>query len=128
VRYRANRTCPIFPELAGIFRKTAGLVDLVRDALAPLADRIKAAFIFGSIAQGTETSTSDVDLFVLGRASLAQVVGAIAPLRERLGREVNPVVATRADFAAQCAGKERFVERVMAEPKLFVLGSADELG
>jgi len=128
VRYRANRTCPIFPQLAEIFRKTTGLVDLLRDALAPLADRIEAAFVFGSIADGSETGTSDVDLFVLGKATFAEVVAALAPLRERLGREVNPVVMRRAEFAAQRAKKDRFLKRVMAEPKLFVIGSADDLG
>jgi len=128
VRYRANRTCPIFPQLAEIFRKTTGLVDLLRDALAPLADRIEAAFVFGSIADGSEMGTSDVDLFVLGKATFAEVVAALAPLRERLGREVNPVVMRRAEFAAQRAKKDRFLKRVMAEPKLFVIGSADDLG
>jgi predicted nucleotidyltransferase/DNA-binding HxlR family transcriptional regulator len=128
VHYRANRTCPLFPELAAIFRKTAGLADLLREALAPLAKRIAAAFVFGSMARGSETSTSDVDVLVLGDASLTEVVGALSPLRERLGREINPVAMTRAEFAAQRKRKERFVQRVMTEPKLFVQGSADDLG
>jgi predicted nucleotidyltransferase len=128
VRYRANRACSIFPELAGIFRKTAGMVDLLREALASIADRVEAAFVFGSMAHGTETATSDVDLFVLGEAGFAEVVGVLLPLRERLGREVNPVVMSQAELGAQRAGRDRFVERVMAEPKLFVIGSSDDLG
>lgn len=128
VRYRANRTCPIFSELTEIFRKTVGLVDLLRDALAPLASRIESAFVFGSMAKGIEGANSDLDIFVLGNASFADVVGALSPLRERLGREINPVVATPADFAAQRAGGDRFVKRVMEEPKLFVIGVADDLG
>jgi predicted nucleotidyltransferase len=128
VRYRANRACPIFLELAGIFRKTAGMVDLLREALASIADRVEAAFVFGSMAHGTETAASDVDLFVLGEAGFAEVVGVLLPLRERLGREVNPVVMSRAELGAQRAGRDRFVERVMAEPKLFVIGSSDDLG
>jgi len=66
VRYRANRNCPIYPELAEIFRKTAGLADLLREALAPMSDRIRSAFLFGSIARQAESSNSDVDLFVIG--------------------------------------------------------------
>lgn len=77
VRYRANRACPIYPELAEIFRKTAGLTDLLREALAPLADRIMVAFVFGSMAQGTERATSDVDVFVVGEVSFAEVVAAL---------------------------------------------------
>jgi predicted nucleotidyltransferase len=128
VRYRANRAAPIFLELAGIFRKTAGLVDLLRDAMAPLADRLEAAFVFGSMAQATEAAASDVDLFVLGDASFTEVVSVLSTLRERLGREVNPVVMSRAEFAEQRARSDRFLARVMREPKLFVLGSADDLG
>ncbi|MGH8673853.1 MAG: MarR family transcriptional regulator [Burkholderiales bacterium] len=128
VRYRANPRSPIYPQLAEIFRKTTGLVDLLRDALAPLAKRITVAFVFGSMAQGKDVGTSDVDLFVIGRATFAEVVAALLPLRERLGRDVNPVVMTRAQFAAQRKRNDRFLRTVMAEHKLFVFGSADELG
>lgn len=128
VRYRANRGCLIYPELAEVFRKTAGLADLLREALAPLAGRITAAFVFGSLARGAETATSDVDVFVVGEVSFAEVVAALSPLRERLGREVNPVVMTPEDFAGQRAARERFVERVMQEPKLFLRGTKDDLG
>jgi predicted nucleotidyltransferase len=113
--------------LAEVFRKTSGLVDLVRAALAPLAGRISVAFIFGSIAKGAETASSDVDLYVIGDAGFAEVVGILSGLRERLGREISPVVATRKDFRAQRKSKERFVTRVLGEPKLFVIGSADDL-
>lgn len=128
VRYRANRASPIYPQLAELFRKTAGLVDLLRDALSPLAQRIKAAFVFGSMAQGTETATSDVDLFVIGKVKFADVVGALLPLRQRLGREINPVVMSEADFAAQRRRKDRFLKTVLGEAKLFVIGAADDLG
>jgi len=128
VRYRANRLCPIFPELAEMFRKSSGLVDLLRDALAPLADRIAFAFVFGSIARSSETSTSDIDLFVLGRATLAEVVGATSSLQGRLGRDINPVAMTPAEFKAHRDRKDRFVARVLRERKLFVIGTADELG
>ena len=128
VRYRANRTSPIFPELAEIFRKTTGLVDLLREALAPVSKRIEAAFIFGSMARGSDKATSDVDLCVIGTTRFEEIVRAVLPLRERLGREVNPVVMSRKDFLAQRKRKDRFLMRVLAEPKLFVIGSADELG
>jgi predicted nucleotidyltransferase len=128
VRYRANKANPIYPELAEIFRKTTGLADLLRDALSPLGKRIEVAFVFGSMAQGGERATSDVDLFVIGKARFEEVVKALLPLRERLGREVNPVVMSRKEFDSQLKRKERFVVRVMKEPRLFVMGSPDELG
>jgi len=128
VHYRANRAAPLFPELAEIFRKTTGLVDVLRDALAPLGKKIQLAFVFGSLAQGTERSGSDVDVFVIGRASFSAVVAALSPLRARLGRAVNPVVMTAAEFAAQRAEKDRFIVRVLKEPKLYVIGTPDDLG
>lgn len=128
VRYRANRASPIFPELAGIFRKTSGLVDVLREALAPVAARITAAFVFGSVAQGSETVSSDIDLFVIGAPKFAEIVGFVALMRERLGREVNSVVMTRAEFKTQRVAKDRFVARLLSEPKLFVIGVPDDLG
>jgi len=128
VRYRANRANPIYAELAEIFRKTSGLADLIRDALEPLADRISTAFVFGSIARETAAANSDVDVCVLGDVTLVQVVGALAPLHERLGRVVNPVVMTLAEFRKQLKTGDRFIRRLASEPKLFVIGNADDLG
>jgi predicted nucleotidyltransferase len=128
VRYHANRDCPIFTELAGVFRKTEGLADVLREALAPLASEIDLAFIFGSVAQGKERVTSDVDVFVVGSASFTDVVKAFALIHERLGREVNPVVMPKNDFQKKHAEAERFVTRVVKEPKLFLIGTANDIG
>lgn len=128
VRYRANRDCPIFPELAGIFRKTVGLADILRDALKPLADQIELAFIFGSVAQGKEGVTSDVDVLVIGKVPFAGLVQALAPTQERLGREVNPVIMPKKDFLTKYETKDRFVMRIIKEPKIFLRGTANDLG
>jgi len=126
VRYQVDRTCPIGEELAGIFRKTAGLADVLREALAPIAGKIRVACIFGSMAQGKERATSDVDVLVVGSASFVAVVGALNRAAERLRREVNPVVMTKAAFEAKLASRDRFVARVAREPKIFLLGDAGE--
>lgn len=128
VRYRANRANPIYAELTEIFRKTSGLADLLRDALAPIADQISTAFVFGSIAREEATAASDVDVCVIGDATLVQAVGAVAALHERLGRTVNPVVMKPAEFRKQLKSGDRFVRRLMNEPKLFVIGTVDDLG
>jgi predicted nucleotidyltransferase len=128
VLYRANRDCPVFSELAGFFRKTSGLADVLREALVPLANGIDVAFVFGSVAQGKERVTSDVDVFVVGSASFTDVVKALAQTHERLGREVNPVVMPRSDFVRKQTEGERFVARVVKEPKLFLLGTANDIG
>ena len=126
VRYQVDRACPIQEELAGIFRKTAGLADLLREALAPMASKIRLAFVFGSMVQGKERATSDVDVLVVGAVSFAAVVEALSKAGEQLRREVNPVVMTAAAFDAKLAAKDRFAMRVAREPKIFLLGDAGE--
>jgi DNA-binding transcriptional ArsR family regulator len=127
VRYRANRSSPIYEELAGIFRKTSGLVDVLREALHPLADRISIAFVFGSMATGAQHVGSDVDIFILGRVSLLDVVKALAQAQERLAREMNPVVMSKKKFLEAQKANDRFVRRILDEPKLFVVGDANVL-
>jgi predicted nucleotidyltransferase len=125
VYYQANRQSLIFEELAAIFRKTAGLADVIRHALLPLTDKIDLAFVFGSVAQGKERSGSDVDLFVLGGIDFSAIVAALAEVHEQLGREINPVIMTCAEFIKKYPS-DPFVQRVAGEPKIYVMGSADD--
>ncbi len=127
VRYQADRACPIFEDLAAVFRKTAGLADVLRQALTRLASRIRVAFVFGSVAQGKERAVSDVDVMVIGAASFTKVVQALTLAREDLRREVNPVVMTRAAFRSKSRNGDRFVSRVLREPKIFLVGDSREL-
>jgi predicted nucleotidyltransferase len=126
VRYQANRACPVYEELAGIFRKTVGLAGVLSDALADLSGRIDLAFIFGSLAVGRQKYSSDVDLMIIGDISLLEVVKALASAQEKLGREINPVVMTAGKFGSQAEKKERFISRVVEEPKIFVIGDAND--
>lgn len=126
VRYQVDRACPLQEELAGIFRKTAGLADVLREVLAPMARKIRMACVFGSLARGRERATSDVDVLVVGSASFAAVVEALVPAGERLGRAVNPVVMTVAAFRGKLSGSDRFVARVAREPKIILMGNASE--
>lgn len=128
IRYQANRECVIFDELSGIFRKTSGLADVVREALLPLSDKVDVAFIFGSVAQGKERVTSDVDVFIIGSVSFAGAVQSLAATHRLLGREINPVVMTRERFVDKMQAGEQFVQRIMEEPKIFILGDAHDLG
>lgn len=126
VRYQADRSCPIFEELAGIFRKTAGLADVLRGLLKPLSRKIDLAFVFGSLAQGKARPGSDIDLLVVGSAPFATVVQVCHAGSEKLGREVNPVVMTRSALLAKHRQGDRFVRRVAKEPKIFLIGDESE--
>lgn len=126
LRYQADRSCPIFEELTGIIRKTTGMADVLREALAPLADRITVAFVFGSVAKGEEGPRSDIDLMVVGDVPFEEVVQVTYAAHETLRREVNPVVMPTDKFRKKLKDKERFVTRLMVEPKLILLGAFDE--
>jgi len=127
VFYRANADCTIYEELAAIFRKTMGLTSLIQEALSDLGDRIKVAFVFGSMASGHQTAGSDLDVCILGEVSLLEVVKALSRVQETLQREVNPVVMTPKKFSDLSRKKDRFVTRVLSEPILFVKANKDEL-
>lgn len=128
VYYRANPNHPVHEELAKLLRKTAGVVDVLREALDPLADKMELAFVYGSVAAGTERPTSDVDLMVLGKLSFRDLVLSLTQAQSVLGREVNPTVMTREEFAKMLAANDPFAQSVMKGPKLWVKGGDDELG
>ena len=127
VQYSANRSHQIYPELAAILRKTVGLADVLIEALAPLARDVKLAFIFGSIARGTETARSDVDLLIVGGSDFGSVVEALHPTQQPLGREINPKVFSAREWKAKLRSKDSFVRDILAQPKIFLIGNGDEL-
>ena len=127
--YQANADSPVFAELAGLVRKTVGLVVPLQAALAPLARKIAAAFVYGSIAKGTDTAASDVDLMVVtDKLEYGEVFAALKDAEAALARPVNPNLMTRAEWRRKRAEAGSFAARIAAQPRLFVLGSDDELG
>jgi uncharacterized protein len=127
VYFQANQKAAIFPELQGLFAKTVGLVDILRESLMPLADRVRAAFVFGSAARGELHASSDVDLLVIGDVSFGDVITAIQRAEKRLGRDVNPTVFSEDEFRTKVQAKHHFVTTVLGQPKMFVLGEDDDL-
>jgi predicted nucleotidyltransferase len=126
--YQANPASPIYAELCGVVRKTVGLAEPLRSALAPLAPHIKAAFVYGSIAKKEDTASSDIDLMLLSDTlTFADVILALQAATEELGREVNPNIYTLQDFAKRLSEGGSFVSRVMAQPKIWLIGGPDDL-
>lgn len=122
VHYSANVQSPIFEELAGLLRKTAGLVDLLRETLLPVAAKIECAFVYGSMARGDEHAHSDVDLMIVGDVEFADIVLALSPTQERLRREINPTVLTHAELATKLKQRDGFIAQVWKGPKLWLIG------
>jgi len=127
VYYQANRQSPIFNELHGLIVKTAGVVDVLRSALAPSIGRVKVAFIFGSIASGAEGRASDIDLIIIGEVTFADAVSSLPKAEEILQREINSVVYSTAEYKRRVTEKHFFVKEVLEGDKIFVIGNEDEL-
>jgi predicted nucleotidyltransferase len=128
VYYQANTDSPVFPDLRGLLVKTAGLVDVLAHALKPLAAKLRTAFIYGSIASGSEQGDSDIDLMIVGQVSPAELALPLRRARALLGREINPTVYTLAEFDKKRVANDPFLKQVLDELKLFVLRNNNELG
>ena len=124
--YSAATKGPIFAELASILRKTSGLADVLAQALEPVANKLRVAFVFGSVAQGRETAGSDIDVMLIGDLGFRQTIELLHPAQAVLGREINPKVFTTEEFFARVP-VEPFLADVLAKPKLFLIGNAHDL-
>jgi predicted nucleotidyltransferase len=127
VHYRADRDSPVYTELAGLLRKTAGLADVLRAALAPLVESITLAFVYGSMASGNARAGSDVDVMVLGDAGFAALVNALAPTQALLAREVNVTPMRPTEFAAKLRSGDGFALSVMGREKIWLIGTDHDL-
>jgi predicted nucleotidyltransferase len=124
--YSADTSGPIFTELASILRKTSGLADVLVQALAPAAPKLRLAFVFGSVAGGLETAGSDVDVMLIGDLGFREAVELLHPCQATLGREVNPKLFSKREFTDKAAS-EPFLIDVLAKPKIFLIGNAHDL-
>lgn len=125
--YRANHQSPIFTELQSLVIKTVALVEPLRKLLEPHSDKIKAAFVYGSVAKGTDTARSDIDLMVIGDAlSYSELYTALQDVENALGRDVSPTLLSLKDWRRKASDKDSFISKVNALPKIFVFGSEQD--
>lgn len=125
--YQANEETPIYKELLGIVRKTFGVVDLIREALTPLDDAISLAFIYGSIAKSNDTKNSDIDLMLVGEALVyGEVMEYLTEVEAQVGRDINPTIYTKEQFAERIEDEHSFTLRIMKQDKLMIKGIIDD--
>jgi len=126
--YQANTASPVFGELKSIAEKTFGVADVIRDVLRPMAGRkIDVAWVYGSIADGTDRSSSDIDVLVIGSLSFRELVSILSPVEETLRRPVNPTLYSRKEFSKKVRDENHFLKTVLGSEKLFVVGNKDDL-
>jgi predicted nucleotidyltransferase len=123
VYFRVNPDTPVFAELSGLVVKTFGIADVVRAALAPLRDAIDAAFIYGSVARSEHHAGSDIDVFLVGDILLSQLALPLSEAEKKLGRQISTTIFDRKDFASRLKKRDHFMSKVLASPKIFLIGS-----
>lgn len=126
--FRANPATPIFEELRALILKTSGLADVLRSALAPLATGIHAAFVYGSLAKGEDTASSDVDLMIISdTVTYPDLYVAVEDAARRLNRTINPTIYTQNELARRVNRHNSFAAKVLAQPKIWLIGQDDDL-
>jgi len=126
IYYQARKEHPLYPEIKNIILKTSGLADVIAGALGVSPD-IKIAFVFGSIARHDEKAGSDVDLMVIGKLGLRKLTGLLDGISEQIGREINPHALSEGEFVKRRKNKDHFITEVLESPKIFIIGSRNEL-
>jgi predicted nucleotidyltransferase len=126
--YQARQDSPIFDELRGIVQKTFGLTDILKQMLSPIAERINIAFVYGSVAKGTDKASSDIDILVVSDSvTFSDFLSLVPDAENTLGRAVHPAIYKTEEFMRKRAEENAFIRKVLAGPKLFLIGSDDEL-
>lgn len=126
--YQANPDSPLFAALHDIVLKTSGLAEPLRAALSPLADRILAACVYGSVASGADTAGSDIDVLLVAETlTLEEAYAALEPVEQRLARKISVTLYTPAEFRRRKAGGNAFLTKVLAAPLIPLQGDIHAL-
>ena len=126
--YHVNRRCPFVPELTGLLKKLLGAPSVLAAMLRAFGSKVRCAFIYGSVARGSEVAESDVDLLIVGDVSLEDLLPGLKQAERALGRPVNPTVYPSGELARKYKAGHHFIRSVLKDPaKTFVVGTARDL-
>ena len=63
--------------------------------------------LYGSVAKGTDTATSDIDILIVANSvMLEDMYSAVAPVETDLDRKISPTLYTSREFADRKASKK----------------------
>ena len=122
--YRANAQAPIFEELQGIARKILGPAETIQTALAPVADRIELALLYGSVAQRSDRAESDIDVLIVSDELLLEdLFDVLSEAEQSLARTVNPTLYSMDEFERRRADESPFLKAVLEGDYEILIGS-----
>ncbi len=107
-------------------RRGLRLENVLRDSLRPVADSIELAFVFGSTARNRQTQESDIDLLIIGEATLKTLSGPLRQAENVLGRRVSPAIYTRDSFRERYQRGDPFLLDVYRREKIPVIQKSGE--
>jgi uncharacterized protein len=125
--YQANQHWPAYEELHRLALKTFGITDIIKTVLQPFKSRAQVAFIFGSIAGGSENRSSDIDLLIVGRIEIDEIISALSPVEHQLNRQINTVIYSKKEFSEKILENSAFLQTVIKSEKIFIIGDNDDL-
>ena len=127
--FQANSECPIYHELLAIVRKTFGITAVLKTALKPIDEKVKIAFVYGSVAKAEDGADSDIDLMLAGHElAYAEVMERLSEAEELLGRPINPTIYDTDQLGVKLKKGNSFLKRVMDQPKLWIKGENNDIG
>ena len=120
-----NKNLPYFDELKNLLIKTAGLGDLLKNALTGLMG-IRYALVYGSFASGEESASSDIDVLIIGSAREEKILGAISSVEKVVGREINYILWNETEFAKRVKSRHHLLMEIASKPVIMLIGEEDE--
>ena len=122
VHYRVNTSASVYPDLLGLVTKSFGVADVLRKVLAPFGQAIDLALIYGSIADGTPSATSDIDVLLVSPLLLSELEPALNEAEIKLGRKVSVTLLEPREFRDRMQSRDHFLTSVMARPTILLIG------
>ena len=124
--YQASRDSPIYEELCSIIRKTIGLQEPLRSALAEVQERLQVVILYGSTVKGVDTARSDIDVLVVSDSlTLGEMISLFSPVESLLDRRINCTIYTPREFDDRRRKENPFITHIIGEPFVILAGTLD---
>ena len=124
--FRLNKEYPLYEEIKSIISKTIGLENELKELVDKL-DNVECAFIFGSVAKGTENSNSDVDLMLVGNINQDSLTTAISSLEGKIAREINYHIYSSQEIVKKIEEHDGFMTNIFLSPIIKLKGNPYDL-